>query len=218
MYYERFLHLGIRADCPGCGRAQPLGQFRKWWGNKRILRTLCSGCEPEKSLEDMTVEERTTALDQQRAYVTPTRVARLNEANGAAIAQHRKAGAVRRRSAERTRAWSPVLKILRAERLWAQHGAQAPASPAWGVFFEAYEAALADALRRAVGARSNASRTPSKIHPTPEQARPMGWLYPITVNKLRQLYAECAPVRGRKLYRDPLFLTGSPDPIEEGEK
>jgi hypothetical protein len=34
----------------------------------------------------------------------------------------------------------------------------------------------------------------------------MDWLHDITINTLRKLYSDCAPVRGRKLYRDPLFL------------
>jgi hypothetical protein len=34
----------------------------------------------------------------------------------------------------------------------------------------------------------------------------MHWLHDITINTLRRLYSDCAPVRGRKLYRDPLFL------------
>jgi hypothetical protein len=203
VYYERFL---TKADCPRCGQARPLHEFRKWWGPKRMLRTLCVRCEPEKSLEQMTPEERITALDQQRAYVTPVRVARLNEADAMAIQQRRSTGTRRRHAAERVRAWSPTLKVLRAERLWAQQHAADPASPAWGRFFEAYEAALTDALRRAVAARGNASRTPSRIQPTPDQADPMHWLHDITINTLRRLYSDCAPVRGRKLYRDPLFL------------
>lgn len=213
-YYARFLHLGVTADCPGCGRTLRLEEFRKWWGSKRTLRTLCPQCEPEKSLEDMTPEERITALDNQRPYVTPTRVARLNAADAAAETHRRKAGALQRRKAQRTRNWAPVLRALQAEHTWAQGHAQFPGSPAWGEFFAAYAAALSDAIRRVRAASSGTSR----LVPLPEQTDPMHWLHEITINTLRRLYAACAPIPGRRLYRDPLFLANGDmvSPLKKG--
>lgn len=201
-YYDRFLHLGVRADCPGCGRTLRLHEFRKWWGSKRTLRTLCLQCEPEKSLAAMTPEERITALDNQRPYVTPMRVARLNEAEAVDQRVRRVKSATLRHKAQRTRNWAPVLRALTAEHTWAQQHAQFPGSPAWGEFFEAYATALADAIRRV---RTISTGT-GRLTPLPEQAEPMHWLHEVTVHNLRRLYAACAPIPGRRLYRDPMFL------------
>lgn len=201
-YYDRFLHLGVRADCPGCGRTLRLHEFRKWWGGKRTLRTLCLQCEPEKSLAAMTPEERITALDNQRPYVTPMRVARLNEAEAVDQRVRRVKSATLRHKAQRTRNWAPVLRALQAEHTWAQQHAQFPGSPAWGEFFEAYAAALSDAIRRV---RTISTGT-GRLTPLPEQAEPMHWLHEVTVNSLRRLYGACAPIPGRRLYRDPMFL------------
>jgi hypothetical protein len=213
-YYARFLHLGVTADCPGCGRTLRLEEFRKWWGSKRTLRTLCPQCEPEKSLAAMTPEERTQAMDNQRPYATPMRVARLNAADAAAETHRRKAGAAQRRRAERARNWAPVLRALQAEHTWAQQHAQFPGSPAWGEFFAAYAAALSDAIRRVRAASSGTSR----LVPLPEQTDPMHWLHEITINTLRRLYAACAPIPGRRLYRDPLFLANGDmvSPLKKG--
>jgi hypothetical protein len=199
-YYDRFLHLGVTADCPGCGRTLRLGDFRG--AHSRRLRPICVRCAPEKGLEDMTPDERLAALDNQRPYVTPTRVARLNAADAAAETHRRKAGALQRRRAQRTRNWAPVLRALQAEHTWAQGHAQFPGSAAWGEFFAAYAAALSDAIRRVRAASSGTSR----LVPLPEQTDPMHWLYDETVRSLRKLYAACAPIPGRRLYRDPMFL------------
>lgn len=201
-YYDRFLHLGVRADCPGCGRTLRLHEFRKWWGGKRTLRTLCLQCEPEKSLAAMTPEERTQALDNQRPYVTPTRVARLNEAEAVDQRARRVKSATLRHKAQRARNWAPVLRALTAEHTWAAQHAQFPGSPAWGEFFAAYAAALSDAIRRV---RTISTGT-GRLTPLPEQAEPMHWLHDETVRTLRKLYSACAPIPGRRLYRDPMFL------------
>jgi hypothetical protein len=150
----------------------------------------------------MTPEERTQAMDNQRPYATPERIARLNEAEIAEQRVRRVKSATLRRRAERTRNWAPVLRALTAEHTWAQGHAQFPGSPAWGEFFTAYAAALSDAIRRVRAASSGTSR----LVPLPEQTDPMHWLYDETVRSLRKLYAACAPIPGRRLYRDPLFL------------
>lgn len=163
---------------------------------------MCLHCAPEKSLEDMTPDERLAALDNQRPYATPMRVERLNAADAAAETRRRKAGALRRRKAQRTRNWAPVLRALQAEHTWAQGHAQFPGSPAWGEFFAAYAAALSDAIRRVRAASSGTGR----LTPLPEQTEPMHWLHEVTINTLRRLYSACAPIPGRRLYRDPMFL------------
>jgi hypothetical protein len=190
------------AVCPGCDRALRLHEFRKWWGSKRLLRTLCISCEPEKALEDMTPWERERAVDNQRPYATPMRVARLNEAEVQAERRRRSTGATRRHSQARTQAWAPVLRVLRAERAWCQKNLLSPASPAWAAFFSAYETALADALRKAM-ARKAGTRSTTEV---PEAHT---FLYPETYRNLRALYGQCRPMPGRRLYRDPLCLAWS---------
>ena len=194
------------ACCPGCKRTLPLQAFRKWWGSKRTLRTLCIHCEPEKSLEAMTPEERAQALDHPRPFATLARVTRLNEADATAQTQRRVKAATKRHAAQRTRNWAPVMRALRAELDWAQGHALAPppgaVGAAWGAFFAAYAAALTDAVRRARAASSGTSR----LVPLPEQTHALYWLEEITINNLRRLYSACAPIPGRRLYRDPLFL------------
>ncbi len=218
-YYDRFLHLGVQATCPGCGITRPLPQFRKWWGKKLILRSLCKQCEPEKALEDMTPEERIHAVDHQRPFATPTHIARLNTQDAETQARRRSTGAKRRHSAARTRAWAPLLKALNEERRWAIKNQITPHSPAWATFFEAYEAALSDAVRRATNQKHQTTRT----EPTLEENTPTRWLYPETMRSLLRLYGQCVPPPGRKGYRDPAFLTwGQADPVptsvNQGEK
>ena len=198
-FYQRFYHLGVQATCPECGITRPLREFRKWWGSKRLLRTLCRKCEPEKSLKDMTPEERLTALDNQRAYVTPLRVEKLNEADRIAKRMARSGVMSRIKKSERLRSWALVLRLLRDERAWCRRNQITPASEEWEDFFKAYEVALTSALHRLGLIKSK--RTPSEA-----EAQPGHWLYPETCARLREMYSRCPVVRGRRLYRDPGFL------------
>ena len=192
-YYKRFLHLGVQATCPECARTLPLRDFRKWWGTKRLLRTLCRVCEPEKTLEELTPEQRQHALDNQRAYATPTRIANLNEAEADATRRRRSTGAKRRHSAARTQAWAPMLHIFRTELDWCRKGKLAKyLSPERLVFFEAYEAALTDALSRAKTKRAASSSTTQVPHPKE-------FMFPETRASLARLYAAGAASRGRRL-------------------
>lgn len=196
--------ISVTACCPGCKRTLPLQAFRKWWGSKRLLRTLCVQCEPERALQDMPPGERLASCG--RPFATLARVTRLNEADATAQTQRRVKAATKRHAAQRTRNWAPVMRALRAELDWAQGHALAPppgaVGAAWGAFFAAYAASLTDAVRRARAASSGTSR----LVPLPEQTDPLHWLEEVTVNKLRRLYSACAPIPGRRLYRDPLFL------------
>lgn len=198
----RLLRMNISATCPGCNATHPLAHFRKWWGRKRILRTLCRVCEPEKPLESMTPGERLHALDSQRPFATPTRIANLNAADVAAKAARARAKGEKNAASRRIRAWAPLIRALNEEKRWAHKNQYAPHSPAWDVFFEAYEAALTDAVRRATQKRNQTTR----IEPRPEEAHPTHWLYPETMRSLLRLYGACVPPPGRKSYRDPAFL------------
>lgn len=188
------------ATCPGCERLLKLHLFRKWWGTKRIKRTLCVDCEPERGLEDLKPAERAAMVDLGRARATPTRVASLNEADAQAQRQRRATGAKRRHSMARTQAWSPTLRVLRGERAWCRKNLITPASTEWRAFFEAYETALNAALQLA-GIKKRNSTSTTEV-PAPET-----FLYPETRQSLRRLYASCPVVRGRRLYRDPLCLS-----------
>lgn len=198
-YYARFLHLGVQAACPGCGRTLRLHEFRKWWGSKRVLRTLCAACEPEKTLAEMTPDERLAAMNNQRPYATPARVEQLNEADRAAQHAARSGVAIKIKKAQRLRTWAPLVRLLRSERTWCVKNQLTPASEEWEDFFKGYEAALTNALYRL-------GLIKSKRTPKAEETQPGHWLYPETCARLRELYSRCPVVRGRRLYRDPGFL------------
>lgn len=213
-YYKRFLHLGVQATCPECGITRPLREFRKWWGSKRLLRTLCRVCEPEKSLEELTPEQRQQALDNQRAYATPTRVANLNANEADATRRRRSTSAKRRHSVARTQAWAPLLHIFRTELDWCRKGRLGKyATQPHQDFFDAYEAALTDALARAKAKRGNSTST-SQVPP------PEAFMFPETRASLARLYAATSAAGKRRLSRDPAFIEWErnlPD-NREGEK
>jgi hypothetical protein len=213
-YYKRFLHLGVQATCPGCGTTLRLHEFRKWWGSKHLLRTLCIRCEPERALEDMTPEERTLAVDNERPYATPTRVNRLNKVEAAQKKRRRVMGAKRRHSAARTQAWAPLMHKLKMDLDWCRKGKLALyITPERLTFFEAYEAALTDAVLVAKDLRTRATST-TQLPPLTKL------LYPETCRALARLYAACVNSRGRALSRDPLFLQINEDMVSslKGEK
>jgi hypothetical protein len=213
-YYKRFLHLGVQATCPGCGLTLRLHEFRKWWGSKRLLRTLCIKCEPERALEDLTPEERALAVDNQRPFATPARVNRINAVEAAQKKRRRVMGAKRRHSAARTQAWAPLMHRLKMDMDWCRKGKLALyVTPERLAFFEAYEAALTDAVSIAKDLRTRATST-TQIPAITKL------LYPETCRALARLYAACANARGRSLSRDPLFLQINEDMVSslKGEK
>lgn len=188
------------ATCPGCSRVLKLQLFRKWWGTKRIHRTLCIECEPERRLEDMTPNERDALLKAGKPRVTPRRVANLNANEADATRRRRATSAKRRHSVARTQAWAPLLHIFRTELDWCRKGRLGKyATQVHRDFFDAYEAALTDALARAKAKRGNSTST-SQVPP------PEAFMFPETRASLARLYAACAASRGRRLSRDPAFL------------
>ena len=213
-YYQRFTRLDVQATCPGCDTTLPLRDFRKWWGSKRLLRTLCIRCEPERALEDMTPEERVRAVDNERAFATPARVDRLNKVEAAQTKRRRVMGAKRRHSAARTQAWAPLMHKLKMDMDWCRKGKLALyVTPERLTFFEAYEAALTDAVSIAKDLRTRATST-TQLPPLTKL------LYPETCRALARLYAACVTSRGRALSRDPLFLIAEEDMVSslKGEK
>jgi hypothetical protein len=103
----------------------------------------------------------------------------------------------------RTRAWAPLISTLTRERDWCFDKRLAPTvHPAWKEFFAAYETALNDAIAKAKHQRSQVSR----LEPTELESDPMYWLYPETKGRLKELYSVCPVIRGRRSYREPLFL------------
>ena len=187
------------AVCPGCKHTFSLQRFRKWWGTKRIKRTLCIECEPERRLESMTPEEREALMLAGKPRVTPARVARLNAEEAEAERRRRSLAGKRRHSAERTRAWSPTLSILREEKWWCMQHIEDAVTPEWRTFFEAYAAAVTDALQRAKIKKAQTSSTSAA--PPPET-----FFFRETLQSLGRLYAACQVLRGRKHYRDPACI------------
>lgn len=193
------LKLVPMALCPGCSTQLKLQLFRKWWGTKRIKRTLCIECEPERRLESMTPEERDALMLAGKPRVTPARVARLNAEEAEAERRRRSLAGKRRHSAERTRAWSPTMRVLRAEKWWCMQHIEDAVTPEWRRFFEAYAAAVTDALHRAKLKKAQTSSTSAA--PPPET-----FLFRETLQSLGRLYSACPVLRGRRHYRDPLCI------------
>ena len=93
--------------------------------------------------------------------------------------------------------------LRRYERERKRGHAEAPTvHPAWKEFFAAYETALNDAIAKAKHQRSQVSR----LEPTELESDPMHWLYPETKGRLKELYSVCPVIRGRRSYKEPLFL------------
>jgi hypothetical protein len=208
-YFEKYIGRIPPTHCPGCGGAFPLADFRKWWGPKRILRSLCIRCEPNKTLSEMTPEQRANAVAWERPGATTGKIQALNERDRVDRSR-RASSAVRRvRSRERVRNWNEgILKRMRTERTWVERNlAGSPASDEWERFFEAYLRVLNDAIAR-ISVHAHARRgTGASVAPTAAQCEPRTWVHEETLARLRSLYSACPVVRGRKTYRDPEFLS-----------
>jgi hypothetical protein len=210
-YFEKFIGRIPPTPCPGCGGAFPLADFRKWWGPKRLLRSLCIRCEPNKTLSEMTPEQRANAVAWERPGATMERIQAMNERERirerAAHSQRTSAAVGRIRYRERVRNWNEgILKLMRTERTWVERNlAGSPASDEWERFFEAYLRVLNDAISR-IQLHAHARRG-APVAPTEAQCRPCTWVHEETLARLRSLYSACPVVRGRKTYRDPEFLS-----------
>lgn len=187
------------ATCPGCNRLLKLQLFRKWWGVKRIHRTLCIECEPERRLENMTQAQREALASLGKPRVTPERLARLSAEEADAERRRRSLAGKRRHSAERTRAWAPTLRTLSAERAWCLMHLDRSPTPEWENFFNAYATALRDALTRAKTKKLQTSSTSAA--PPPE-----AFLTWETLLALGRLYASCQIIPGRRSYRVPACI------------
>jgi len=208
-YFEKFIGRIPPTPCPGCGGAFPLADFRKGWGSKRLLRSRCIRGEPNKTLSEMTPEQRANAVAWERPGATRVKVRALDERDRVDRSR-RASSAVRRvRSRERVRNWNEgILKRMRTERTWVERNlAGSPASDEWERFFEAYLRVLNDAIAR-ISVHAHARRgTGASVAPTDAQCQPRAWVYAETLARLRSLYSDCPVVRGRKMYRDPDFLS-----------
>ena len=218
-YFEKYLGPVTLAHCPGCGGNFRLVRFRKWWGDKRLLRELCDTCEPEKKLNEMTSNERANAVAAGRLPLD--RALKIDDAQSerrrAARSMRATTQMLGAHSKERRRNWARALTdMLRRERTWAENNQRTPASEEWDTFFQAYERALTNALQRI---NLHIKRKGAPLKPSMEEARPEHWVFEDTRAKLRELYSACPVVRGRRLYRDPAFLAwdferGRPTPLE----
>lgn len=203
-YFEKYLGPVTLAHCPGCGGNFRLVRFRKWWGDKRILRSLCDACEPEKKISDMTPSERANAVAAGR--VDLERALALDDAHDARVRQTHSVGTLKAHASQRRRNWNAaVLRTLRHERDWAQRYMENAASQEWEAFFRAYARALHDAVNR-IEQRLKGKGRGAPLKPTMEEASPGYWLNADTRLKLKDLYSACPVVRGRRFYRDPAFL------------
>lgn len=196
----------IDRECPVCGTRKLLRFFRRWRGAKRILHATCNACD-EVTLGAMRPAQRFAAMVNGKFNVSPLVVERLNERD--LLVRRTKISGVQRavHSGKRRLQWEKALGTrLRNEREWARRNlANLPATAVgWAAFFEAYGNVLSDMIARYV---ATYNRVGTAVMPNETQADPLTYAYPETMRSLRGLYSACRPIRGRRFFRDPWFLT-----------
>lgn len=191
--------------CPVCGQSKALRFFRRWRGKKKVLHAECNACG-EKTLSMMTPLQRDLAQEQ-RPGISPALIKRL-DARDMGLRAQRIAGAQRAiHAGQRKRLWNLALGTrLRDERRWAQRSLDALPSDAvgWPEFFEGYINVLQDMLQQFV-LRYN--RVGSPVRPPIDAVDPLTYVRSGTMASLRRLYSRCVPIRGRRMFRDPWFLS-----------
>jgi hypothetical protein len=202
--------------CSRCGETRTLHFFRRWKGRKRAVHAVCSVCQPEKKISEMTPKERVnaSAAGRPRAHIAVVLAMNQREADKLrytirpqqALSQHR---------ATRRAAWRDTLgKRLVDEHAWATSALASarracadglPEGPAWAAFFSAYADVLMG-IRQTI-AMKHYEPGPRKL--TMDEADPASHIpnAAATLNRLRLLYGACRPIPGRRTYRDPWFLT-----------
>jgi hypothetical protein len=196
--------------CPVCGQSKALRFFRRWRGKKKsVLHAECNACG-EKTLSMMTPAQRALTLEK-RPTVSPMLVERLN-ARDVGLRAQRIAGSQRAiHAGQRKRQWNLALGTpLRDERRWAQRCLDALPRDGdvevigWDVFFEYYIDVLSSMLEKFV-LRYN--RVSAPVRPPIDAVDPVAYTNAATVAELRRLYSRCVPIRGRRMFRDPWFLS-----------
>ena len=195
----------IDRECPVCGKRKPLRFVRRWRGQKKVLHFDCNACG-EIPLSSMRPAERQKALVMGKVRVSPTVIERLNTRDKLARAD--KMYSVQRvlHSGKRKRQWEHALGTrLRGEREWVRRNLMALPAHAvgWHEFFKDYNNILTAMLDLFV---TTYNRRGSPTMPTQKDAHPLTYTNPETMAKLRMRYAECRPIRGRRMFRDPWFL------------
>lgn len=138
-------------------------------------------------------------------------------------------------SRRRRKAWADqLLKPLRAEREWAmrnavsaqrlqekeERGAALERDPnanpndedasakygQWAEFFQVYVQVLREMERDIQQALARHDKPGNPIKPGEGRDKPHHYADPTTLASLARIYSKCVPVRGRRLYRDPVFL------------
>ena len=216
--------------CPLCGVARPLVEFRRWASTRgaegagvqirRVLHDVCNVCAPpqkppskEERLMKKIIDGRRTTTHIERSRTT----------------------AERTNSRRRRKAWADqLLKPLRAEREWAMRNAVSAqrlqekeargaalerdpnANPndedasakygQWAEFFQVYVQVLREMERDIQQTLARHDKPGNPIKPGEAHNAPSKFIDPTTLASLSRIYSKCVPVRGRRLYRDPVFL------------
>lgn len=216
--------------CPLCGVARPLVEFRRWASTRgaegagvqirRVLHDVCNVCAPpqrppskEERLMKKLIDGRRTTTHVERARTT----------------------AEKTNSRRRRKEWNDLLVApLQAERNWALRNAESARDlkektqravalardpntqpedeeasakyACWQEFFEVYAQVLSEMKRDVNRALERADKPGNPVKPGQAHDAPHKFIDPMTLASLARIYSRCAPVRGRRLYRDPLFL------------
>lgn len=196
----------IDRECPVCGTRKLLRFFRRWRGAKRVLHATCNACD-EIPLGALRPAQREDAVKEGRINVSPEVLKRL--ALRDSLLRRTKISGVQRavHAGKRKQQWEKALGTrLRYERDWARRNLSnlPPDCVGWDEFFEVYIVVLSDMIARYVATYNRVS-TPTI--PNEEQADPRTYAFPETVRSLHEYFRKCKPIRGRRFFRDPWFLT-----------
>lgn len=199
--------------CPQCGVDKRLVSFRRFAqigagaGMKRVLHDTCNDCEPEPNLSEMTPAQRERAVEADNPKARALVVEVMNDKERAELAGMRTRQRIQYHAKQRRAAWREAIgRQISDELEWARRGlasARRAEDSAWADFFEAYCQVLRAAQERVA---TEANKRFTRVKPTPEQARPEAWIDASTRASLRRLYAQCRPISGRRMYRDPWCL------------
>jgi len=225
--------------CPACGVPMRLNHFRRWAstpaGDKRMLHDVCNACEPERTLSEMTPEQRLRAVDADHPRARLLVVENMTDAERARALTSQKgrkrSQLLARHGQERRRAWREAIGArVSAEHEWATRTLEsmrlaalgagpvrstAPSALQTQALAQTYALAWQEfftayvqvlkLMKTRIHALSTKAYSPVK--PTPEQVDPRYYADANTRASLRRLYGACRPLPNRRLMRDPWCLS-----------
>jgi hypothetical protein len=199
--------------CLYCGNEYPIRFFRRWHMMKFRVMPTCSGCNPAKTLKQMTPAERKRALETSHRNHSAAFVEGMSQREKEHNYNSRLADLQYARHAHKRREnWRlAILEQAYTEVRWARaalarYGKAVEGRPErkpYIEFFEEYIKVL-DSLIESAEVRSKEMGAPLK--PTAEESNPITYIDPLMFSYLKELYNKCPVIPGTRAPRDPWIL------------